>query len=333
MPWSAPMATLHVCKESDLCSPTRNSYTNASLSLKRHFSTPIALHRAMSTLCSKQTLSTAEQAQQRSRWNHHPAAVVRMAHQIMVLKEPQRVNTADIAARCSERQTPRVTNGRAPLGWLWRVCLLAKIMRMRGPKGTTNGPDRMQHLLYWYVMLILTYLNDRLTQQLGNKAPSPVDTASDRQKTIERLRSIVSILPSREQTRKQAERFWSSSTWYQHLLRRPEFDAIYEPAVYAPTPSNPLTPHKLACVLMVLTLDTYLDLTGPEDNPLVAEYWEGVQKCFDTRFGWAASVAGVQALGLAVFFVGFGWRGVGASNFYWLRLMTSAVQQVGSVSD
>jgi hypothetical protein len=112
------------------------------------------------------------------------------------------------------------------------------------------------------------------------------------------------------------------------LLRRPEFDAIYEPAVYAPTPNNPLTPHKLACVLMVLTLDTYLDLQGPEDNPLVAEYWEGVQKCFDTRFGWAASVAGVQALGLAVFFVGFGWRGAGASNFYWLRLMTSAVQQV-----
>lgn len=155
-----------------------------------------------------------------------------------------------------------------------------------------------------------------------------MDTASDRQKTIERLRSIVSILPPREQARKQAERFWRSCTWFQHLLRQPEFDAIYEPAVYSPTPNNPLTPHKLACVLMVLTLDTYLDLTGPEDNPLVAEYWGGVQKCFDTRFGWAASVAGVQALGLAVFFVGFGWRGAGASNYYWLRLMTSAVQQV-----
>lgn len=98
--------------------------------------------------------------------------------------------------------------------------------------------------------------------------------------------------------------------------------------MYEPTPSNPLTPHKLACVLMLLTLDTYMDVRGSHENPLVGEYWEGVQRCFDTSFGWGASVAGVQALGLASLFVGFGWRGAGASNFYWLRLMTSAAQQV-----
>lgn len=160
------------------------------------------------------------------------------------------------------------------------------------------------------------------------KAPTVADTPSDRQRTVERLRAILRILPPREQTRKQANRFWKFSTWFQHMLRKEEFEAIYEPSVYAPTPANPLTPHKLACVLLVLTLDTFFDLEGDEDNPLIAEYWEGVQNCFDTRFGWAASTAGVQALGLATFFVGFGWRGVGSSNFYWLRQMTWAVQQV-----
>ena len=80
------------------------------------------------------------------------------------------------------------------------------------------------------------------------------------------------------------------------MLCREEFDTIYEPAVYAPTPTNPLSPHKLACVLIVLTLIAYFDLTDSEEDPKIAVYWEGVQKCFDTRFGWAASVPGVQAL-------------------------------------
>lgn len=116
--------------------------------------------------------------------------------------------------------------------------------------------------------------------------------------------------------------------WYQNILRREEFEAIYEPSVYAPTPSNPLTPHKLACVLMVLTLDTYLDITRLDEDPLVMEYWDGVQRCFDTRFGWGASIAGIQALALITLFVGFNYRGAGASTFYWLRQMTSAAQQV-----
>lgn len=100
-------------------------------------------------------------------------------------------------------------------------------------------------------------------------------------------------------------------------MLEPEFMDVYEPAVYSPTPQNPLSPHKLACVLIILTLDTYLDVTGDEyvpllyilhwdayvyselmsrNDPSVAVYWQGVQQCFDTRFGWAASVAGVQAL-------------------------------------
>jgi hypothetical protein len=32
------------------------------------------------------------------------------------------------------------------------------------------------------------------------------------------------------------------------------------------------------------------------DDPAIAKYWEAAQQCFDTRFGWAASVAGIQAL-------------------------------------
>jgi hypothetical protein len=43
-------------------------------------------------------------------------------------------------------------------------------------------------------------------------------------------------------------------------LKREEFENVYEPAVYSPTPTNPLSPHKLACVLMVLVLDCYFDL-------------------------------------------------------------------------
>lgn len=164
--------------------------------------------------------------------------------------------------------------------------------------------------------------------QIGDTADTDSLDHIDRQATLERLRSILRCLPDRETTRRQATRFFAQSTWYQNILRSGEFETIYEPAVYAPTPSNPLTPHKLACVLMVLTLDTYLDVGGSQDNPLVAEYWDAVQQCFDTRFGWGSSIAGVQALGLVSLFVGFGWRGSGASNFYWLRKMTSAAQQV-----
>ena len=32
------------------------------------------------------------------------------------------------------------------------------------------------------------------------------------------------------------------------------------------------------------------------EHPAVASYWDAVQKCFDTRFGWSASLAGVQTL-------------------------------------
>ena len=49
-----------------------------------------------------------------------------------------------------------------------------------------------------------------------------------------------------------------------NILREPEFNTCYEPAVYEPSASNPLSPHKLAVVLMVLTLETFLDVTGDE---------------------------------------------------------------------
>jgi hypothetical protein len=79
------------------------------------------------------------------------------------------------------------------------------------------------------------------------------------------------------------------------------------------------------------------------DDPAITKYWEAAQQCFDTRFGWAASVAGIQALvsltyryaekytdskALATYFVTFGWRGARASNYYWLRQSTSAILQV-----
>lgn len=113
---------------------------------------------------------------------------------------------------------------------------------------------------------------------------------------VERLKRILRVLPPREEMRRRAEGFWHTSAWYNTILRRDEFEAVYEPAVYAPTPANPLSPHKLACVLIVCTLEAYFDLSSDEENPAIGEYWEGVQKCFDTRFGWASSVAGVQAL-------------------------------------
>ncbi|CAD6563598.1 MAG: hypothetical protein TREMPRED_000005 [Tremellales sp. Tagirdzhanova-0007] len=159
------------------------------------------------------------------------------------------------------------------------------------------------------------------------------DGQSDCRLIVERLKNILRILPPREETRSRVEGFWSTSAWYNSVLCREEFDTIYEPAVYAPTPANPLSPHKLACVLIVLTLVAYFDLTNSEEDPAIAVYWEGVQKCFDTRFGWSASVPGVQALALVTHFLGFGWRGARSSSFYWVRQMTSAAQQLGLHKD
>ena len=164
---------------------------------------------------------------------------------------------------------------------------------------------------------------------MGNAANNGFEDVDEHRRVVQRLQKILRVLPPREETKRRAESFWTNSKWYQTVLERDEFGRVYEPAVYAPTAVNPLSPHKLACVLMVLTLETYLDLTEEEDNPAVGRYWDGVQRCFDTRFGWAASVAGVQALGLASMFVALGWRGAKASNFYWLRQMSAAVHQVG----
>ncbi|OCF44315.1 hypothetical protein I317_01760 [Kwoniella heveanensis CBS 569] len=164
---------------------------------------------------------------------------------------------------------------------------------------------------------------------IGTVGNQPSDDLDERHQVFERLKKILKVLPPREEVQRRAKHFWDTSVWYQTVLRAEEFDAIYEPAVFAPTPANPLSPHKLAVVLIVLTLDCYLDLNSEEEDSAVATYWDAVQRCFDTRFGWAASVAGVQALALATLFVGFGWRGARASNFYWLRQMTSAAMQLG----
>ncbi|WVQ96589.1 hypothetical protein IAU59_003694 [Kwoniella sp. CBS 9459] len=164
---------------------------------------------------------------------------------------------------------------------------------------------------------------------IGTVGNQPSDDLDERHQVFERLKKLLKVLPPREEVQRRAKHFWNTSIWYQTVLRAEEFDAIYEPAVFAPTPANPLSPHKLAVVLIVLTLDCYLDLETDEDDAVVATYWDAVQRCFDTRFGWAASVAGVQALALATLFVGFGWRGARASNFYWLRQMTSAAMQLG----
>ncbi|ORX37085.1 hypothetical protein BD324DRAFT_424910 [Kockovaella imperatae] len=168
---------------------------------------------------------------------------------------------------------------------------------------------------------------------MGAEANHGLEDKAEHHRLVERLQKLLRILPPRVETRRRADHFFQNCQWYQTMLESEEFDRVYEPAVYEPTTANPLSPHKLACVLMVLTLDTYFDLTEEEDNPAVGRYWEGVQKCFDTRFGWAASVAGVQALALASMFVALGWRGAKASNFYWLRQMTSAVQQLGLHKD
>ncbi|WVQ73524.1 hypothetical protein IAR50_003098 [Cryptococcus sp. DSM 104548] len=159
--------------------------------------------------------------------------------------------------------------------------------------------------------------------------PESAEDLEQRHSVFERLKKIITILPPRDINKKRADHFFETSLWYQTVLHRNEYDTVYEPAVYAPTAANPLSPHKLAVVLMVLTFETYLDITADENDPKLADYWDAAQRCFDTRFGWAASVAGVQALALATLFVGFGWRGTRASNFYWLRQMTSAALQLG----
>lgn len=167
------------------------------------------------------------------------------------------------------------------------------------------------------------------TGHAHSQPPSSPEDLNQRHLVFERLKRIIKVLPSSEVTAQKAERFWETSQWYQTILCREEFESVYFPAVYSPTPANPLSPHKLAVVLMVLTLEAYLDLEQDEDAPLVATYWDAAQACFDTRFGWAASIAGTQALALCTLFVGFGWRGTKASNFYWLRQMTSSALQLG----
>ncbi|ODO00034.1 hypothetical protein I350_06657 [Cryptococcus amylolentus CBS 6273] len=159
--------------------------------------------------------------------------------------------------------------------------------------------------------------------------PDSAEDLEQRHSVFARLKKIITILPPRNVNKQRADHFFETSLWYQTVLHRNEYDTVYEPAVYAPTAANPLSPHKLAVVLMVLTFETYLDISADENDPKLADYWDGAQRCFDTRFGWAASVAGVQALALATLFVGFGWRGTRASNFYWLRQMTSAALQLG----
>jgi hypothetical protein len=150
-----------------------------------------------------------------------------------------------------------------------------------------------------------------------------------------RLRSILNALPSRERAREIANRFFLEGEWFNFILRREEYDGLYEPSVYAPTEQNPLSLHKLACVLMVCTLQLYLDPSRDFDavDGKVALYWDAAQQCFDTRCGWAATVPGVQALALMTWFVSFaakggGDTGPGTSSLYWLRRMTAACQEL-----
>lgn len=97
----------------------------------------------------------------------------------------------------------------------------------------------------------------------------------------------------------------------------------------APTPENPVSPHKLACVFITLAFATFLDLDHhAADDPIIGEFFDNALACFEARFfGFGVSVAGVQALGLMALFVQFGWPGGG--SWALLRQMTSAVQQLG----
>ncbi|KAL7420726.1 hypothetical protein Q5752_004677 [Cryptotrichosporon argae] len=174
--------------------------------------------------------------------------------------------------------------------------------------------------------------NGAPAMMLGSAREPTPDQPNDR--VAARLCKLLAVLPPRDEARRRADRFMVQSVWYQNILRKDEYTAVYEPAVFAPSKANPLTPHKLACVLMVLAFDTYFDLeTETDNNPAIVDYWDAAQQCFDTRFGWAASIAGVQALALMTFFVGFGWKGARATNFYFLRAMTSAVLQLGLHKD
>lgn len=159
--------------------------------------------------------------------------------------------------------------------------------------------------------------------------------AAPRAVVMTRLRSILNALPSREKAREIADRFFLESEWFNFVLRREEYDGLYEPSVYAPTEQNPLSLHKLACVLMVCTLQLYLDPTRDFDgvDGKVALYWDAAQQCFDTRCGWAATLPGVQALALMTWFVNFaakggGDTGPGTTSLYWLRRMTAACQEL-----
>ena len=134
------------------------------------------------------------------------------------------------------------------------------------------------------------------SDQVDTGARSLFDEHGHQDLVVDRLKDILRVLPPREEMRRHVESFWRTSTWYNNILRREEFEATYEPAVYAPSRENKLSPHKLACVLIVLALAAYLDLPNDPDDALIAQYWEGMQRCFDPRFGWPASIPGVQAL-------------------------------------
>lgn len=152
---------------------------------------------------------------------------------------------------------------------------------------------------------------------------------------MSRLATILNSLPQREEARIIADRFFLESEWYNYMLRREEYDGLYEPSVYAPTEHNALGLHKLACVLMVLALQLYPDPTRDFDavDGRVAVFWEAAQQCMDTRSGWSATVSGVQALALMTMFADFaakggGSIGAGSTTLYWLRRMTAACEEL-----
>ncbi|KLT39007.1 hypothetical protein CC85DRAFT_251975 [Cutaneotrichosporon oleaginosum] len=159
--------------------------------------------------------------------------------------------------------------------------------------------------------------------------------AAPRTAVMIRLRGILDARPSREKAREIADRFFLECEWFNFILHREEYDALYEPSVYAPTEHNPLSLHKLACVLIVCALQLYLDPARDFDavDGKVALYWDAAQQCFDTRYGWAATVPGVQALALMTWFVSFapkggGDVGNGSTGLYWLRRMTAACEEL-----
>lgn len=173
--------------------------------------------------------------------------------------------------------------------------------------------------------------NSAPANMMSAPGPKTFDVNINRQTIAENLRKLLTQLPPKEEMRRRADRFFVTSGWYQQILLRDEYDKMYEPSVLAPTSANPLSPHKLAVVFMVLVMDIFLDTETDEvDDVLVSKYWNAVQQCFSTKhFGWTASVPGVQALALISIFVGFAWAGARESNFFWLRQLTTAIQQLG----